>query len=370
MNRLPENLERKLVRLGTNLIDQKCARILVEPTQDSSGFWFGAGNMVRDPHDHSLLLIGRWRDAGDSRVGLAQGPRGRELAILRSSDHGHTFTKICSWDKSDLYCGSTVFSIEGSALRLNKRRVEVLVSTEKVRPYPRRLTQYQKPGTGTWSIDTFTSSSLEKLDPQQNIRALLSSSDPAYMHIKDPNLSPGFDRGQVLMIYCAHPFCWSSSTSGYATLSSQGCTNETPDFFPRGSTWDVAAARITCRLPVPRRGAFANLPSLALYFYDGAECLHQLDPHKHAVPRPRGYSCEEVGGLAYGFDQSFPQLHRLSPLTPLFTSSAGTGCNRYISILREEDGGLFAVWQRSTETRAQPLVGHRLTSARVKSILN
>ena len=370
MKRLPENLEKKLIKLGTSLVDQRRARVLVQPTQDKSGFWFGAGNLVRDPHDHSLLLIGRWRDAGDSRVGLAQGPRGRELAILRSSDHGRTFTKICSWDKSALYCGSTVLSIEGSALRLNKRRVEVLVSTEKVRPYPRRLTAYQKPGTGTWSIDTFASSRIEKLDPQQNIRPLLSSADPAYMHIKDPNLSPGFHRGQILMFYCAHPFCWSSSTSGYATLSSRGCTNGNPDFFPRGSTWDVAATRITCRLPVPRRGAFANLPSLSLYFYDAAECMRQLESHKSAVQRPRGYSCEEVGGLAYGFDRNFPQLRRLSTLAPLFTSSAGTGCNRYASVLTEEDGGLFAIWQRSTKTHAQPLFGHRLTDARIKSILN
>ena len=370
MNRLPEQLERKLVRLGTSLVDQKRARILIEPAQDKPGFWFGAGNVVRDPHDHSLLLIGRWRDAGDSRVGLAQGARGRELAILRSNDNGHTFTRIHSWDKSDLYCNSAVLSIEGSTLRLNKRRVEVLVATEKVHPYPRRLTEYQKPGTGIWSIDTFAASSLDKLDPQDNIRSLLSSADPAYLHIKDPTLSPGFCRGQYLLIYCAHPFSWSSSTSGYAILTTRDCTNENPDFFPRGSTWDVAATRITFRLPVPHLGAFAGLPPLSLYFYDGAECLRRLEPHKHAVERPRGYSCEEVGGLAYGFDRDFPQLHRLSRLAPLFVSSEGSGCNRYVSVLTEEDGGLFAIWQRSTETWTQPLVGNRLTAARVESVLS
>ncbi len=174
MDRLPENLEKKLVKLGAALIDQKRAWVLVEPAQDKPGYWFGGGNMVRDLRDDSLLLIGRFRAAGDSRVGLAQGPRGRELAILRSQDHGRSFAKVHSWDKSDLYCKSAVLSIEGSALRLNKRRVEVLVSTEKVRPYPRRLTAYQKPGTGTWSIDTFAASSLERLNPQDNIRPLLS----------------------------------------------------------------------------------------------------------------------------------------------------------------------------------------------------
>ena len=57
--------------------------------------------------------------------------------------------------------------------------------------------------------------------------------------------------------------------------------------------------------------------ALSLYFYDGAECLRQLDAHKKAVDRPRGYSCEELGGLAYGFDRDFPNLHRLSRLEPL-----------------------------------------------------
>ena len=72
--------------------------------------WFGGGNAVRDPHDGSLLLIGRYRDAGDSRTGLTQGTRGRELAIFRSltADNGRSFEKINSWDKSDLHCGSTV----------------------------------------------------------------------------------------------------------------------------------------------------------------------------------------------------------------------------------------------------------------------
>ena len=370
MNQLPENLERKLVRLGINLVDQQRGHILVQPTEDRSGFWFGGGNMVRDPHDQSLLLIGRWRDAGDSRTGLAQGPRGRELAILRSIDNGRTFTKICSWDKSDLYCDSAVLSIEGSALRVNKRRVEVLVSTEKTRPYPRRLTGHQKPGTGIWSIDMFTASSLDRLNPQKNIRSLLASADPAYLHRKDPNLSPGFRRGQTLLLYCAHPFCWSSSTSGCATLTSKACEDENPDFFPRGSTWDVAASRITCRLPVPRVGAFADQPPTSLYFYDGAECLRPLEPHKHAAARPRGYSCEELGGLAYGFDREFPQLHRLSRLAPLFVSPEGTGCSRYVSVLTEEDGDLFAIWQRSSTIAAQPLVGHHLSAARVASILS
>ena len=159
MEKINALLERKLIRLGTRLIDQKKGRVLAEPTEDADGFWSGGGNCARDPRDGSLLLLGRYRDAGDSRTGLTAGTRGRELALFRSDDDGKSFAKIRSWDKSDLCCGSTVLSIEGSALRLNKRRVEILVSTEKVRTYPRQVTAFQKPGTGLWSIDRFSASS-------------------------------------------------------------------------------------------------------------------------------------------------------------------------------------------------------------------
>jgi hypothetical protein len=262
-----------------------------------------------------------------------------------------------------------VLSIEGSALKVNKRRIEIMVSTEKFRPYPRQFTGFQKPGTGLWSIDTFGAANPDRLNPQESIAPLLASNDPAYLHLKDPNLSPGLHRGQSLLLYCAHPYSWSSSTSGSATLSAQSCISDGHDIFPRGSTWDVAASRITCRLPVPKAGAFTKLPSLSLYFYDGAECLRQLDAHKKAVDRPRGYSCEELGGLAYGFDREFPALHRLSRLEPLFVSPEGSGSSRYVSVLSEADGSLFATWERSTPSRSQPLFGHRLTTARVASLL-
>jgi hypothetical protein len=45
--------------------------------------------------------------------------------------------------------------------------------------------------------------------------------------------------------------------------------------------------------------------------------------------------------LAYGFDRDFPQMQRLSRLAPLFVSPEGTGANRYVSVLKEEDGSLF-----------------------------
>ena len=65
MDKLPDTLARKLTRLGSKLIDQQRGRVLVQPTEDADGFWFGGGNCVRDPRDGSLLLIGRYRDAGD-----------------------------------------------------------------------------------------------------------------------------------------------------------------------------------------------------------------------------------------------------------------------------------------------------------------
>ncbi len=370
MERLPENLERKLIRLGTSLIDHRRARLLIEPAQDQPGFWFGAGNLVRHPRDRSLLLIGRYRDAGDSRAGLTQGTRGRELAIFRSTDEGQTFAKIRSWGKSDLYCGSAVLSIEGSALRLDRLGVKVLVSTEKVHPYPRGLTAHQKPGTGVWSIDSFSAPALDRLDPQESIHPLLGSADPAYLHLKDPNLSPGFRPGHLLLLCCAHPFSWSSSTSGYVLLDGESPPELHCDFFARGPAWDVAACRITSRLPVPRAGAFSGLPKLSLYFYDGAECLRPLEPHRYAVARPRGYSCEELGGLAYGFDQDFPRLHRLSQLAPLFVSPEGTGCNRYVSVLADAGGDLLATWQRSVASGAQPLFIHRLKAEKVRALLS
>ena len=89
MDRLPDLLERKLARLGTHLIDQQRGRTLIEPSEDREGFWFGGGNTVRDPRDGSLLLIGRYRDAGDSRSGLAAG-------TMRSAAHSTCLIRGCS----------------------------------------------------------------------------------------------------------------------------------------------------------------------------------------------------------------------------------------------------------------------------------
>ena len=99
---------------------------------------------------------------------------------------------------------------------------------------------------------------------------------------------------------------------------------------------------MTEKLSIPKIGHFADVPDLSLYFYDGAECLRPLDQNPEAAKRPRGYSCEEIGGLAWGWDEEFPKLRKLSVDFPFFISPHGTGCSRYVSATFIEDGSVFA----------------------------
>lgn len=362
-------LESRLLRLARAVIDPGRSRVLVAAARQADGFWFGGGNAIRDT-DGSLLLIGRYRDAGDSRTGLAAGPRGRQLALFRSTDDGSTFTPVASWSKADIGGPAQVLSIEGSALHVSAAGAQIFLSTERKRNYPRALRTFQKPGTGVWAVDRIDATSAASLDLGRGVRRILTGDDPAYLHVKDPNLSPGLNPKERLLLYCTHPYNWSSSASGWARIDAAGdvisCGD---DFFPRGPVWDVAASRITCRLPVPRLGICADLPPLSLYFYDGAECLRPHDTHRHGVRRPRGHSCEELGGVAWSFDADFPAaLRRLSLLEPAFVSPEGTGCNRYVSVVSDDDG-LLALWQQSNRRRAQPLVGHRVTARRLGKLL-
>jgi hypothetical protein len=130
----------------------------------------------------------------------------------------------------------------------------------------------------------------------------------------------------------------------------------------------VAATRITARMPVPAAGIFAGLPSAAVYFYDGAECLRAHEESSRARKRPRGYSCEEIGGAFFGWDAAFPSLERLSTVEPLFMSPWGTGCSRYVDILALPDG-LLATWEQGQEDGSQPLVGHFLPNAEIARLL-
>ena len=72
---------------------------------------------------------------------------------------------------------------------------------------------------------------------------------------------------------------------------------------------------------------------MAVYFYDGLECYRPHEQNPGGVARPRGYSCEELGGACYGLADDFPRMTRLSRTFPLFVSPHGTGCSRYVDAL-------------------------------------
>ena len=361
----------KLTQLAKELINQDAARELVAPQDRSTGYWFGGGNVIQD-HDGSILICGRYRNYGDSRTGVGAGERGLELAIFRAPDVNSPFEKIVSFTKADLaHSGMGIVSIEGVALHLTEDGIELFISTEKDAKYPERIAGFQKPGAGVWSIDRIHADSVENLSPSSIEEIIPFGSDaPERLHCKDPWV---FDlpNGDLVLGYCTHPFTWSSSgtvlklrragSSDYETI--------TEDLLHRGPVWDIAAARVTERLVIPKLGDFAETSGLSLYFYDSCESLRQLDENPTAVSRPRGWSCEEIGGIAVGDDSDLTNIESISIENPLFVSPNGTGCSRYIATLVTEEG-IFANWQQSQADLCQPLVGHFLPMSRVAEILS
>ena len=362
MNPLDENRENKLIALARAMVNQEKARIIVPAMRPASGFWFGGGNMAQDPRDGSLYLVGRYRNAGDSRSGLGLGERGAELTIFRSDDRGANWRKVVSFSKSDLKVpGREVVSIEGSALHFTPGGggVELFVSTEKTGiAYPPGLESFLKPGTGVWTIERLEAPGIEDLKSAKPA-TILESADPEYLHIKDPFVYDA-PNGETVLYFCSHPFSWSSSNCGYAPRKGETFGPPVFDFFRRGTTWDVAITRGTCVVDVPGTGA-------SLLFYDGGECLRPHDQHSHAIKRPRGYSCEEIGGVAY-MTAVGDTPRRLSRTLPFFTSPRGTGCSRYVQVLRTGDG-YHVTWQQSQEDLSQPLVMHTLSHAQAAAIL-
>ena len=358
----------RLIELARRLVDQRNARVLVPPYENASGFWFGGGDLMQ-LDDGGFVLVGRYRNVGDSRTGLAAGERGLECALLRAPAFAGPYEKCKSFSKADLaVAGKTVTSIEGTAFRRTADGFELFVSSEKDVAYPEAVREYQKPGTGVWSIDAIAAGSIDELDAA-SIREVLASDEPASLHVKDPVLVDD-GGGETRVLFCIHPFAWSSSSTGLAVRGAgEGRFRIVSDcVLPRGPVWDVAAARVTDRLRVPRLGALRDLPPLSLYFYDGAECLRRHEAGAAAVQRPRGWSCEEIGGMAWCFDADFPHLRRLSVHFPLFVSPHGTGCSRYVSTLATADA-VYATWQQSQGDESQPLVGHGLPMERVEQIL-
>jgi hypothetical protein len=337
-------------------VNPEQARILIEPYGKGMGCWFGGGNLVEGPGG-DIYLVGRYRNPGDSTTGLAKGERGLELAIFRSSDGGQTFEKILSFSKKDLgFDGYDVLSIEGSALNLLEEGVELFISSEKANVfYPNPFEDFQKPGTGVWTIDRISASEIMGLKDQQ-AQLLFSSKDPQHLHVKDPVVySPS--AGGTILIFCTHPFGWSSSNSAYALRppGSSRFSDPVYGFFPRGTTWDVAVTRISDILPLPEWKEVWGDGAINLVFYDGAECLRAHEQSTWGVNRPRGYSCEELGGLAMQHSEDPTRIERVSKYVPLFVSPWGTGCCRYVHTVRTKDG-ILATWQQSQKDASQPLV--------------
>jgi hypothetical protein len=366
--RLPEALEAKLMAFAHALVDQARARIVVPPNHPSTGFWFGGGNLTVDPSG-DVLLVGRYRNRGDSRLGLAAGERGCELAIFRSSDRGENFVKALSFSKSDLSQSRfPVLSIEGSALYFGPSGVELFVSSEKDGiGYPAGLESFLKAGCGVWSIDRLAAKSWEELK-QSRIETAFASVNPEFLHVKDPHVAKGPDGG-LQLLFCTHPFCWSSSNTAFAVrpVGSQFFDPPRFDMFPRGATWDVAISRGSCLLDVPAVGSFRQT-RVTLLFYDGGESLRNLDEHAGGVHRPRGYSCEELGGVAYCVRGDDAQFHRLSRNFPSFISPYGTGCSRYVDVLDDRED-YYVTWQQSQPNGSQPLVMNVVRKSAAEELL-
>ena len=364
---LDSRIKGKLIELARQLVSQQNARVLIDPYKGARGFWFGAGQMLKD-EDGTFILVGRYRNFGDSRTGLLAGERGLELAVFKSDSFFADFEKTHSFSKSDLECaGRQVTSIEGVSLLRNKKDCELFISSEKACQYPHSVAEYQKPGTGVWSIDAIRATNIDGLGVS-GIHEVLSSQEPAILHVKDPVVFAMNDT--TVMMYCIHPYSWSSTDTGLAVRrrgeeTFRGVNNSV---LPRGPVWDVAATRVTDHLALPNKGILKDLPRISLYFYDGAECLRQHDENPKGAKWPRGYSCEEIGGLAWGFDHEFPRIQRLTLNFPLFISPCGTGCSRYVSTLSTDDA-IYATWQQSQDDYSQPLVGHKLAMEEVERIL-
>ena len=122
-------------------------------------------------------------------------------------------------------------------------------------------------------------------------------------------------------------------------------------------------------MQIPKVGILADSPSAFVYFYDGAECLRSLDENPAAAKRPRGYSCEEIGGIGFACEEDFPEIISFSEDFPAFISPHGTGCSRYVSTLQTNEG-ILATWQQSQKDESQPLVANFLSNERILKIFS
>ena len=365
---MTNQIRERLQKFAHALIDQEKAQVIIEPQSNSKGFWFGGGNIIL--HDNMFWLCGRYRNEGDSRTGVGAGERGLELAIFSSSSINGPWEKVKSFSKSDLeHDNEEVVSIEGSSFLINDSGVELYISTEKNRSYPKDVMSFQKKGTGVWDIDLIVAPKVDQLNAD-SIKRILRTEDLGSLHLKDPVAFNFSEEGEgVGLFFCSHPFTWASSNTGLAIRGPGEEKFRIKSFnaIERGRSWDVACTRITDRLRIPSVGLLEDQKPMSLYFYDGAECLRSLEENPDASKRPRGFSCEEIGGMGIGYDDQFPNILRFSEDFPMFVSPQGTGCSRYISTIVTNDG-ILATWQQSRKDFSQPLVSNFLPMESIAEI--
>lgn len=358
----------RISKIASLLVDQKKSRVVVSPKKKASGYWFGAGNIIEVGND--LILCGRYRNAGDSRTGLNLGERGLEWSMFRSSDRGNTWEKIISRDKESLsQNGEKVISIEGSSLLKTDSGYTLFISTEKEKQYPEGFESFKKKGTGVWSIDTISSLTLEGLATAP-VKPFLISTTAEHLHIKDPAIY-SLDSGELVMLFSHHPYNWASSNTGMISFNNLKADLEhiNWNFLPRGNTWDVAISRGTALWNIPRCGVFQESEPFSLIMYDGGECMLPLDSHSEENNINKGYSCEELGGLALYSGSPLIYKDRISLHTPMFISHSGTGCSRYVSLLQTKDG-IYCSWQQSGQLGEQSLVLNFVTNEQILTILS
>lgn len=358
---MTNQIRERLQKFTHSLIDQEKAQVIIKPQSNAKGFWFGGGNIIL--HDGIFWLCGRYRNEGDSRTGVGAGERGLELAIFSSPSINGPWEKVKSFSKSDLeHDNEEVVSIEGSSLLINDSGIELYISTEKNRSYPKDVMSFQKKGTGVWDIDLIVAPKVDQLNAE-SIKRVLRTEDLGSLHIKDPVAFNISEEGEGAgLFFCSHPFTWASSNTGLALRGpgEKKFSIKSFNIIERGRSWDVACTRITDRLRIPRVGLLEDEMPMSLYFYDGAECLRSLEENSAASKRPRGFSCEEIGGVGIGYDAQFPHIIRFSDDFPMFISPEGTGCSRYVSTY-VTDEGIIATWQQSRRDFSQPLVSNFLS---------
>ncbi|MDZ7799161.1 MAG: hypothetical protein U5K81_00010 [Trueperaceae bacterium] len=169
------------------------------------------------------------------------------------------------WSKTELATCDEVLSIEGSSLR---RRAdggwELFVSSEKRRAYPSAYAEFQKPGTGVWTIDRMTGPSPDRLNAG-TLAPVVVGIDPGHLHVKDPVTVDLADGGTARtdLQPPAH-LGVQQYRAGAARRGRRGVRGHAPGAGTARSVLDVGVTRLTDRLRVPRVGRFADGPELSL----------------------------------------------------------------------------------------------------------